>query len=228
MDKRFWAVLGVIAVFVVGAIWISNNNKANAPSSNAKPTNHIEGKGTTGVKLVEYGDYECPVCSGYYPTVKQVAAQFSDQIYFQFRNLPLTSIHQNAFAGARAAEAASLQGKFWQMHDLLYENNQYEQQTGWVVSSNPLNDYFVGFAQQLGLNINEFKTDYASEKVDNAINTDVNAFNKTKQAEGTPSFFLDGKYISNTQLVDSNGQPSVQKFAQVINAEIAKKDPSKK
>lgn len=221
MDKRFWAVLGVIAVFVVGAIWVSNNNKANAPSSSSAPTHHVEGKGTTGVTLVEYGDYECPICGDYYQTVKQVAAQFNDQIYFQFSNLPLTSIHPNAFAGARAAEAAGLMGKFWQMHDLLYEN-----QNSWAQSSNP-QPYFDSYAQQLGLNVNTFKQKMASEQVNSLINADLGAFAKTKQQDATPTFFLDGKYVSNTELVDSNG-PSVQKFAQVINAEIASKNQNHK
>lgn len=223
MDKRFWAVLGLIAIFVVGAIWVSNNNKANAPSNNnTQPTHHVEGKGTKGVTLVEYGDYECPICGEYYPAVKQVAAQFNDQIYFQFRNLPLTSIHPNAFAGARAAEAAGLMGKYWEMHDLLYQN-----QNTWATSSNP-QPYFDQYAQQLGLNVNTFKQKMASEQVNNLINADLSAFAKTKQQEATPTFFLDGKYVSNAKLIDNNGQPSVQKFADVINAEIASKNPSKK
>ena len=221
MDKRFWAILGVIGVIVVGAIWV-NNNKASAPASSAQPTNHIEGKGTTGVKLVEYGDYECPVCGDYYPTVKQVVQQFSNQIYFQFRNLPLTSIHQNAFVGARAAEAAGMQNKYWQMHDLLYEN-----QNQWAPSQNP-QQFFDSYARQLGLNVTKFDQDMQSDKVNNAINADVAAFSKTHQQEATPTFFLDGKYISNAQLIDSNGQPSAQKFATLINAEIASKTHNKK
>src|SRR5581483_9854146 len=174
-------------------------------------------------KLVEYGDYECPICGLYYAPVKQVVAQFSNQIYFQFRNLPLTSIHKNAFAGARAAEAAGLQGKYWQMHDKLYDNQDPEGASGWVASDNPLS-YFTQFAQQIGLNVNQFKSDYASEKVNNYITADLNAFSKTGQEQATPTFFLDGKYIPNTKLSDpTTGQPSVQKFTQVLNAEIAKK-----
>lgn len=221
MDKRFWAILGVILVVVIGAIWISNDKKNNGSSSNVAPTNHIEGKGTTSVKLVEYGDYECPICGMYYPTVKQVAAQFSNQIYFQFRNLPLTSIHPNAMAGARAAEAASMQNKFWQMHDLLYEN-----QNTWAQSSNP-QTYFNEYARQLGLNLSKFQKDEASSYVNNLINADINTFNQTGQQEATPTFFLDGKYISNSELVDSNGQPSVQKFAILINNAITSKQQKK-
>jgi protein-disulfide isomerase len=209
MDKRFWAILGVIAVIVVGAIWITNNKKAAAPSSNASATNHVEGKNATGIKLVEYGDYECPYCGAYYPIVKQVVAEYANQITFQFRNLPLTQLHPNAFAGARAAEAASLQGKFWQMHDMLYEN-----QDSWVNSSSP-SSIFNSYAQQLGLNVTKFKSDYASDEVNNLINADVDAFNKTGAQEATPTFFLDGKQVQPTETVAS--------FEQIINNAIKQK-----
>jgi len=208
MSKSFWAVIAVI-VIAFGGILFFNNHKTGTASSSGTPSNHIEGEGKDNVTLVEYGDYECPYCGAYYPIVKQVQQQYNTQIYFQFRNLPLSQIHPNAFAGARAAEAASLQGKFWQMHDLLYEN-----QNTWATSSNP-SPYFDQYAQQLGLNVTEFDQDEAGSQVDNTINADIAAFNKTGQEESTPTFFLDGTKI----------QPgySVADFAKYINAEIAKK-----
>src|SRR5487761_1864045 len=83
--------------------------------------------------------------------------------------------------------------------------------------------YFNSYAQQLGLNVTNFKQDMASDQVNNLINADLAAFAKTGQQEATPTFFLDGKYISNSELIDNNSQPSVQKFANVLNAEIASK-----
>ncbi len=223
MDKRFWAIIGVLLIIVVGAILVSNNkNNSNKATSNVAPTNHVEGKGSSGVKLMEYGDYECPICEMYYPVVKQVQAQFNDQIYFQFRNLPLTSIHQNAFVGARAAEAAAMQNKFWKMHDALYEN-----QNSWAQSSDP-STAFTLYAKQLGLNVSKFQQDESSDYVNNVINADMSAFSKTNQQEATPTFFIDGKYVSNSKLVDSSGQPSAQKFAAVVANEIASKQQSKK
>ncbi len=218
MDKRFLAILGALIILFIGIFAISSH-KNNPPStSSGQPSNHVEGEGSTGVKLVEYGDYECPVCADYYPAVKQAAAQFNAQIYYQFRNLPLIQIHQNAFAGARAAEAASLQGKFWQMHDALYVN-----QSQWSTSSNPLT-FFDSYAKSLDLNMSKFNSDYSGDTANNSINADLAAFNKTGQPEATPTFFLDGKYVPNQQLIDSStGSPSVAKFASVINAEIATK-----
>jgi protein-disulfide isomerase len=212
VDKRFWGIL-IAVIVVLSGIFILTGNKNNSANGAATPTQHIEGLGKDGVTLVEYGDYECPYCSEYAPIVKQVQTQYNNQIYFQFRNLPLTQIHLNAFAGARAAEAASLQGKFWQMNSALYET-----QTSWVNANDP-ESYFVSLAQQLGLNIPKFKTGYSSTQVDNAINADVSAFDKTGAQEATPAFFLDGKQIQ--------PQISVASFTQFINAAIAQKSGSK-
>jgi protein-disulfide isomerase len=236
MTKQFWGVVALVIV-VLGGIFILSSNKASAPSSSGssnsnKPTEHIEGQGSTGVKLVEYGDYECPVCEAYYPTVKQVQSIYNQRIFFQFRNLPLTQLHPNAFAGARAAEAAALQNKFWQMHDLLYDN-----QNSWSQASSP-QSFFVSYAKQLGLNVNRFKQDYASAQVNNSVNADLGQFPKDYKAatgaydptknEATPTFFLDGKYVSNDKLVDSNNAPSISQFEKVINAEIVKKSSASK
>lgn len=208
MSKSFWAIIAII-VILFGGVLIFNNHKAGAPSNNGVASNHVEGKGSTGITLVEYGDYECPYCGAYSPILKQVQQKYNDQIFFQFRNLPLSQIHPNAFAGARAAEAASLQGKFWEMHDMLYDN-----QNAWA-SSSTATTYFNQYAQQLGLNVSKFTTDEAGATVDNTINADIAAFNKTGQEESTPTFFLDGTKI----------QPgySVADFSKLIDAEIAKK-----
>jgi protein-disulfide isomerase len=226
MDRRFLGILGAIIVVFIVIFAVSQNSGSNSTDTgNTKPTSHIEGQGKANVTLVEYGDYQCPVCYTYYQPLKQVFSQFSDQIHFQFRNLPLTSLHPNAFAAARAAEAAGLQGKYWQMHDQLYENQDPSGATGWVVSKDPLNSFFIKFASNIGLDITKFKQDYGSEQVNNSINADLKAFSQTGEAQATPAFFLNGKFIDNSQVVDNSGV-SVEKFASLINAEIAKKAKS--
>ncbi len=218
MSKQFWIALAVIVAVLGGIVFITNHDrKANTPTSNGQPTNHVEGSTSTGVKLVEYGDYECPVCDDFYAVTKQLATQYNAKVQFQFRNLPLTSIHQNAFAGARAAEAAGLQNKFWEMHDLLYAN-----QSTWANASNP-QAYFNSYATQLGLDLNRFKQDYASEQVNNLINADSAAFQKTGDPMATPTYYLDGKKLNNADLIDATGQPSLSAFSKLIDAEIAKK-----
>ncbi|HSX53127.1 MAG TPA: thioredoxin domain-containing protein [Patescibacteria group bacterium] len=222
MSKQFLLIVAVIVVGLIALFTFTKpKNTTSGTNSNGQTSKHIQGKGAKNVTLQEYGDYQCPFCGAFYPVVKQVAAQYNNDIFFQFSNLPLFQIHNNAIAGARAAEAASLQGKFWEMHDMLYENQS--ESTGWVVSSTPLT-FFTSFAQQLGLDTNKFTQDYSSSAVNDTIQADLAAFKKTGQQEATPSFFIDGKFVPLTNLYDANGQPSAAKFAQVINAEIAAKN----
>jgi protein-disulfide isomerase len=226
MSKQFLGVIVIVILIFVG-IFAFTGNKSNGTGSTGSVgssstlTQHIEGQGKDGITLVEYGDYECPYCGQYFPIVKQIQTEYNSQIYFQFRNFPLVSIHQNAFAGARAAEAAAMQNQFWQMHDLLYEQNELSQSnpsaSTWVNASDPTT-FFDQYAQQLGLNLTKFKADYASGTVNNLINADMAEGNKLN-IQGTPTFFLDGKQISVGE--------SASSFETLINAEIAKKAGSK-
>jgi protein-disulfide isomerase len=198
MSKQFLAIIALVILVFVGIFAFGNHKSGTSKSSSGggTPTSHIEGQGKSSVTLVEYGDYQCPFCEQYYPVVKQIQNEFNDQIFFQFRNFPLVSIHQNAFAGARAAEAAAAQGKFWEMHDALYET-----QKQWSESGDPV-PFFKQYAQQLGLNVAQFNKDYASSKVNDAINADMAAGNKLK-INGTPTFFLNGKQIQVNASADS-------------------------
>ncbi len=212
MSKSFWAVIAAIVLIFVG-IYVFTGNKDSkssktSNSSSASVSNHTVGKGTTGVTLVEYGDFQCPYCGQYYPILKQVQTKYNDQITFQFRHFPLTSVHQNAFAASRAAEAAGLQGKFWEMYDQLYPNQQ-----AWSATSDP-SSYFENYARIIGLDVAKFKKDYASTVVNDTINADMAAGTKLG-ITGTPTFYLNGKKIDVTQSVDD--------FSKQIDAAIAKK-----
>ena len=198
MSKQFWAVIAVI-VILFGGIFVLTGNKdsGSTGTGSGKPSNHVQGSTSTGVTLVEYGDFQCPYCSQFYPVVKQAVDKYKDQIQFQFVNLPLNQVHQNAFAAARAAEAASIQGKFWEMYDQLYTNQDPNGATGWVAdTSNVLDNYFVKFAKAAGVtDIDKFKTDFRSSAVNNVINADIAKFKKTGLDMSTPTFILDGKVI---------------------------------
>ena len=215
MDKRFWAILIVIALALGGVFFVSNTHKAGAPgdtSGKQALTNHVEGNSSTGVKLVEYGDYQCPACGQYYEPVKQTVEKYKDQISFQFRNFPLYQIHNNAMAAARAAEAAALQDKFWEMHDKLYVNQQ-----NWE-SSSSAQSVFAGYAKDLGLDVDKFNQDFKSSAVNSRIQADLKEGTRLG-VESTPTFFLDGKKISNPDA-------TVDGFSKVIEAEIAKQAKS--
>ncbi len=218
MSKQFWAILIIIVLGFVGVVIYTDNgnNKGDNPSSNnAKATSHIEGNTASKVKLVEYGDFQCPVCATFFVVTNQVQQKYSDKISFQFRHLPLTSLHPNAFGASRAAEAAGLQGKFFEMHDLLYQN-----QTIWSNSSTAL-DYFTQYAQQLKLDVTKFQADFRSSKVNDAINADIAAFKATGDDMATPTYYLNGKKIENVKLLDSANQPSLDAFSKLIDAALA-------
>ncbi len=221
MDKRFLAILSVLIIVFGGIFVASQNSNSKAPGGGSatpdKATNHVIGEGKKNVTLLEYGDYQCPVCESYFPVVKQVLDTYKQDIKLQFRNLPLTQLHPNAFAAARAAEAAALQGKFWEMHDMLYDQTNWQ---NWTEAKNS-QTFFNTYAQQLGLDVAKFKTDYAGGQVNTSINADLAAFLKTGQEQATPSFFINGKPIQTSQVSDTNG-PSFAKFKKLIDAAIAK------
>lgn len=210
MDKRFLLILAALVVIFGGIFWFTKSN-SSAPSSGDSSSqgagsNHVLGNNTTGVTLVEFGDFECPACYQYYPLVKQVQEKYNDQIEFRFRNFPLVQIHKNAMLAARAAEAAALQDKYWDMFDLIYTN-----QNSWKSASNP-SDIFVGYANQLGLDTAKFTEDMNSAAVLATINADVSAA-QAIGATGTPTFVLNGEKIETPN--------SLEAFTQVIDDAIA-------
>ncbi|MEO8785320.1 MAG: thioredoxin domain-containing protein [Candidatus Saccharimonadales bacterium] len=211
MDKRFMIILAAVIV-IFGVIFWTTKSKTDTVGKNGSTSaasQHIEGNKASGVTFVEYGDYQCPYCGQYYPLVKQVEQQYADKISYQFRNFPLVQLHPNAMAAARAAEAASLQGKFWQMHDLLYQN-----QNTWASASSP-SSFFDQYAQQIGLNLSTFHSDQNSAQVLATINADQ-AAGQAQQVDATPTFFINGKKIDNPPT-------DVAGFAKLIDAAIATK-----
>src|SRR5438445_9734641 len=100
-----------------------NDSVSLTPPVSAR--DHIEGHEDAPVTLVEYGDYQCPYCGAAYPVVKRLQKKLGKKLRFVFRNFPLTQMHPFAMVAAGAAEAAALQGKFWEMHDLIFEQQRY-------------------------------------------------------------------------------------------------------
>jgi protein-disulfide isomerase len=144
-------------------------------------TDHTQGNSKADLVIVEYGDYQCPYCGAAYPVLKELMSQFGNQVKFVFRNFPLSEIHQYARPAALAAEAANLQGKFWEMHDAIYENQQ------------ELNENFLmKLAEKLNLNIPQFEKDLKSIELSEKIDADFES-GIISGVNGTPSFFVNGK-----------------------------------
>lgn len=210
MSKRFMLILVVLVVLFGGLLIINRRDSTtrnnNGDSGNARGTSHFTGRGTSGVTLTEYGDFACTACYQYFPVLQSVKQKYGDRLRFQFKNFPLTEIHQNALVAARAAEAAGLQNKFWEMHDLLYQN-----QPTWNESTTPSQD-FEGYAEQLQLNMTRFRNDMRSDAVNNVIQADRNEAQR-KDYSSTPTFEINGERIDNPRSLDD--------FSKVIDNAIA-------
>lgn len=204
MNKKTILIVLAIIIGVIGFLILTDPKE----SSSAAPSEHKVGAGTSGVTLIEYGDFQCPACAQYYPVLQQVKEHYGDKITFQFRHFPLESIHPNARAAARAAEAASKQNKFWEMHDKLFES-----QTQWQDTKDPIS-VFEGYAESLGLDKAKFTEDYKSSTVSETITADLSA-GRTAGAQSTPTFILNG------QKLDPNPAGSLESFIELIDAKIA-------
>jgi protein-disulfide isomerase len=141
---------------------------------------HIQGPANAAVTLVEYGDYECPYCGAAYPIVKELQARMGDRLKFVFRNFPITTSHPHAEQAAEAAEAAAAQGRFWEMHDLLYENQRRLRDQ----------DLHV-YAEQLGLDVEQFDKDLAEHVHASRVREDFMSGVRSG-VNGTPSFYVNG------------------------------------
>ena len=151
---------------------------------------HLRGPQDAPVKLIEFGDYQCPSCGYYAPLVLEVLRRFPNQLQLEFHHYPLINLHQWAMTAALATESAGDQGKFWEMHDLIYQ-----EQAKWSKSTNAESD-FVAFAGQLGLNVNKFMQSMRSPEVQQRVLQDV-VRARDAEVNETPTFFINGKKVLN-------------------------------
>ena len=144
-------------------------------------TDHIQGDPAAAIQLVEYGDYQCPHCGRAYPIVKRIQQKLGSKLSFVFRNFPLAEVHPNATNAAVASEAAAAQGKFWEMHDMLFEHQQ-----------NLRDISLLKYAEQLGLDIEQFKSDFEKDITLQKVESDFESGVRSG-VNGTPTFFINGK-----------------------------------
>ncbi len=135
------------------------------------------------VTLVEFGDYQCPHCGHAYPLINRLIADLGDELHFVFRNFPLSEIHPMALPAAIAAEAAALQDKFWEMHNIIFENQ-----------TRLRNHIFVEFADELKMDAKRFLADSKSRAVEEKVENDFESGVRSG-VNGTPSFFLNGEKL---------------------------------
>lgn len=226
MSKKAWIIFAAVCVVLLGVLVYASskdridvsNVDANAIQKADKQSgniaDHVFGKKDSKVIFIEYGDFQCPGCGGAFPAVKEVTEKYKDQLAFVFRNFPLSSLHPNARSAAAAAEAAGLQGKYWEMHDALYSN-----QSAWEnLASDKRTDFFADYASNFGLDINKFKTDLASAEVNQKINFDQ-AVGKKMGVSATPTFFLNGE---KPEIYNSQGGVDQEKLDKAIASALKK------
>jgi protein-disulfide isomerase len=141
---------------------------------------HVRGS-LAGRLIIEYGDYECPYSRQAFHAIQQVERQLGGNMRFAYRHFPLTNIHPHALAAAAAAEAAALQDRFWDMHELLFHMQKAFEDSD-----------LLGYAAQLGLDVAAFDRDRASTALAERIRRDVDSGLASRQVLGTPTLFIDG------------------------------------
>ncbi len=182
--------LATILIVVAGAFFMGGNPTPDKPTPPADQKLLVKNDSQkmispdAKVTLVEFGDFQCPACGASHPIVKQLMGDYKGQVNFVFRHFPLP-MHKNAMKAANAAEAAGAQKKFFEMHDLLFEN-----QTEWAEDNNP-EKLFEKYAQELKLDIDKFNEDVKSKKYEDKVKADQ-ADGNAVGVNSTPTFFING------------------------------------
>ncbi len=200
MNKTAWIVISALCVLGLATLVILTKKDAvNVGTTDAATIveakgetigDQVYGKKDAKVIVFEYADFQCPGCRAAHTNTKKIQEIYKDDVAFVFRNFPLTSIHPNALAAATVAEAAGLQGKYWEMNDLLFINQSiWESQ-----DASRRGPTFESYAKQIGLDIVRYNADLPSTKIAEKIKTDQ-ALAKKLNVDGTPTFYIGDKKI---------------------------------
>ncbi len=189
-----WGVIA-IAVLVIAFLGYKFVNWARTPEPEVPAqaisitdSDWVRGNPEALVELIEYGDFQCPACATFASQVKRLNEDFPDDLKIAFRHFPLTNIHKNAVDAALASEAAGKQEKFWEMHDLLYENQEDWSEEGGA------DEIFEGYANELELDIEVYKVDFGSDESKSRVDTGLTG-GRALRVNATPTFYLNGNKI---------------------------------
>lgn len=224
MNRTAWIIIVAVCVLGLGGLIVftkkdSINVDSIDPAKVITATNgaigdRVYGKADSKVVVIEYADYQCPGCAGAYQNFNAIKKLYSEKVAFVFRNFPLTTIHPNSLAASSVAEAAGQQGKFWDMHDTLFGNRD-----AWVnLSVNDRSSAFLGYANQLKLNVTTFNSDLAGKMVADKIARDRALGNKLG-VNSTPSFFI-GNKEADSETVNDIIQQGGTKLMDAIDAAL--------
>lgn len=204
-----WAIviIGIVGL-MIGLAYLGTKQNTIVEAKLTVPVSDDDisvGDKDAKVVLVEYGDFQCPACAQYVPIVERLRSEYADSMLFVFRHYPIRRIHPNAQLAAQSAQAASMQGKFLEYHDMLYEK-----QNDWSGVSNA-SDIFRQYAMSLNLDLVRFDADQKSEATLKKIQSDIDGGDESG-VQGTPTFFLNGERVE--------PQGNYERFKQLIEAEL--------
>lgn len=188
-ETKILGIIGVVtAILVVGAVFFLSKESKPKPADTSLLIRENSNKISTDsgkLTIVEFGDYECPACGAVYPGLKQVLSEYSGKVNFVYRHFPLMQ-HKSAEIAAAAAEASGMQGKYWDMHNMLYER-----QDEWDEGADALG-FFRKYATEIGLDVEKFVSDMGSEQAKQKVRNDLTD-GLALGINSTPSFFFDGE-----------------------------------
>lgn len=229
-------IIGVLLIAVIGGWWFYTTSKSNTTTNTANRTTntnrppgnqqqaanqqpkpitsnepgaqppHFKGGQNAPVVVEEFYDFQCPTCASVHPLLTSLTATYGNRVKVISRHFPLTQIHKNAYDAAVAAEAAGLQGKFWDMQNLIFQNQQR-----WATAPNA-RALFESYAGILGLDIEKFKDDMSGMAAKQRVDADI-ARGRSLAISGTPTIYVNGKMVS-PDMMTSDG------FRQLVETEI--------
>lgn len=211
MSNKAWIIFATVCIALLGGlIYLSNKDKVDVSTvdgsaiQSAIPQSgnigdHVFGDKDSKVVMIEYGDFQCnPGCRVLHENFEPLMESYKDSIAFVYRNFPLTAIHPNALAASATAEAAGLQGKYWDMWNLLF-NKQAEWSSA---DATQRTVYFEGYAKTVGLNIDKYHEALKSSDLTQKIRYDQ-ALGQSSKVTGTPTVFINGEKISGEKLAST-------------------------
>lgn len=201
-SKIFLGIIFATLIIIFGGIFIfskdNNSSSINSTTDIGGQPKYILGNKKAEVTIVEFSDYQCPACGIAHPVVKQVLEKYQNKVRFIYRHFPLPQ-HEFARLAAQSAEAAGIQGKYWQMHDLLFTNQ-----------NNLTKEDLIKYAKQLKLDMTKFQKDLDSEEVKTRVQNDLLAGNKIGINQ-TPTFFINGEKYDQS-ITAKNLEEQINKF----------------